>query len=80
MVRKRPLEIIARTMAALLTRPLTIKMRTGVFKAGLEKTQPSGFFFRFFVFLGFFCFFFAFCYIFAQEREFLGFFQFQEYF
>ncbi len=32
MVRKRPLEIIARTMAALLTRPLTIKMRTGVFK------------------------------------------------
>jgi hypothetical protein len=39
MVRKRPLEIIARTMAALLTRPLTIKMRTGVFKAGLEKTR-----------------------------------------
>ena len=32
MIRKRPLEIIARTMAALLTRPLTIKMRTGVFK------------------------------------------------
>jgi tRNA-dihydrouridine synthase 3 len=32
MIRKRPLEIIARTMAAILSRPLTIKMRTGVFK------------------------------------------------
>jgi hypothetical protein len=40
------------------------------FKAGLEKTQPSGF-------LGFFGFF---IYIFAQKREFLGFFQFQEHF
>ncbi len=47
------------------------------YKAGLEKTrfflkktQPSGFFWVL-------CFFF---YIFAQKREFLGFFQFQEYF
>jgi hypothetical protein len=32
MIRKRPLEIIARTMASVLSRPLTIKMRTGVFK------------------------------------------------
>lgn len=32
MLRKRPLEIISRTMAGLMTRPLTIKMRTGVYK------------------------------------------------
>ncbi|XP_023348376.1 tRNA-dihydrouridine(47) synthase [NAD(P)(+)]-like [Eurytemora carolleeae] len=32
MIRKRPLEIISRTMAGLMSRPLTIKMRTGVFK------------------------------------------------
>jgi len=32
MIRKRPLEIISRTMASLMTRPLTIKMRTGVYK------------------------------------------------
>ncbi len=39
-----------------------------------KKNQPSGFFFWvFWVFLGFF-------YIYAQKREFLGFFQFQEYF
>jgi hypothetical protein len=44
-------------------------------KPGLKKSQPSGlFFFWFFWFLGFFL------YIFAQKREFLGFFQFQEYF
>jgi SNF2 family DNA or RNA helicase len=50
-------------------------------KAGLEKT-------RFFFFkpsrVGFFCVFFGFfavfLHIFAQKREFLGFFQFQEYF
>jgi hypothetical protein len=48
------------------------KLATSRFQAGLEKTrvlkknQPSGFF-------GFF-------YIFAQKREFIGFFQFQEYF
>jgi hypothetical protein len=54
-------------------------------QAGLEKTrvfykknQPSGFlgFWGFFGFFVFFCVF----YIFAQKREFLGFFQFQEYF
>jgi SNF2 family DNA or RNA helicase len=44
-------------------------------KAGLEKTQPSGFFWVFRVFW-----FFWFFYIFAQKREeLLGFFQFQEY-
>ncbi len=43
-------------------------------KPGLKKNQPSG---SFFGFLFFFEFFF---YIFAQKREFLGFFQFQEYF
>jgi hypothetical protein len=48
----------------------------------LKKTRPGVFwgffgdFFRFFVFLGFFGLF----YIFTQKREFLGFFQFQEYF
>jgi hypothetical protein len=45
-------------------------------EAGLEKTQPSGFFWVLWVFLGFFGFF----YIFAQKREILGFFQFHEYF
>jgi hypothetical protein len=45
-------------------------------KAGLEKTQPSGFFGVFGLFGGFLGFF----YIFAQKREFLGVFQFQEYF
>jgi hypothetical protein len=56
-------------------------------KAGLEKTrvsklktQPSGFFVCLF-FLGFLGGFSVFLYIFAQKREeFLGFFQFQEYF
>jgi hypothetical protein len=54
-------------------------------EAGLEKTRvflkkpsPVGFFF--FGFFGFFWGFFFFFYIFAQERELLGFFQFQEYF
>ena len=37
MLRKRPLEIISRTMAGLMTRPLTIKMRTGVYKALVYK-------------------------------------------
>jgi hypothetical protein len=53
-------------------------------KAGLDKNtgfckkiQSSGFF-VFWVFLFFFVFF-CFFYIFAQKREFLGFFQFQEY-
>lgn len=32
MIRNRPVEIIARTMASLMTRQLTIKMRTGVYK------------------------------------------------
>jgi hypothetical protein len=42
--------------------------------SGLKKNQPSGFF-------GFFGFFFCFFFntVFAQKREFLGFFQFQEY-
>jgi hypothetical protein len=48
-------------------------------EAGLDKTQPSGFFWVFLVFLGFFGFF-GFFYILAQKREFLGFFQFHEYF
>jgi hypothetical protein len=49
-----------------------------VFKAGLEKTR--GFFYQFF--WGYFWLFwvFLFFFIFAQTREFLGFFQFQEYF
>jgi hypothetical protein len=57
--------------------------RSSSLKAGLEKTrlfkkvtQPSGFFAVFWVSLGFYVFF----YIFAPKREFLGFFQFQEYF
>jgi len=32
MIRHRPVEIISRTMASLMSRPLTIKMRTGVYK------------------------------------------------
>jgi hypothetical protein len=43
---------------------------------GLKKNQPSVFFVGFLGFLVFFRFF----YIFAQKREFLVFFQFQEYF
>ncbi len=54
----------------------------------LKKTSPVGFFgflgffffFWFFGFFGFFKVFGFFFYIFAQKREFLGFFQFQEYF
>jgi hypothetical protein len=42
-----------------------------------KKTQPSGFFGFFGFFWGFLGFFF---YIFAQKRDFLGVFQFQEYF
>jgi hypothetical protein len=59
--------------------------RQGWKKSGffIKKNQPSVFY-GFFVFLGFFlfffCFFFVFLYIFAQKREFLGSFQFQEYF
>jgi hypothetical protein len=45
------------------------------FEAGL-KNNPVGFLCFFFVFFWFFLFF----YIFTQKREFLGFFQFQEYF
>ena len=44
-----------------------LSLQFGPPKAGLEKTQPSGFFSFFF-------------YIFAQKREFLGFFQFQEWY
>ncbi len=54
--------------------------KTRVFK---KKTNPVGFFGYFLFFLGFLGFlFFLFFYIlvFAQKREFLGFFQFQEYF
>jgi hypothetical protein len=46
-------------------------------EAGLEKTRV---FFIKTQFSGFFWVFFCFFYIFAQKREFLGFFQFQEYF
>jgi hypothetical protein len=52
------------------------------YEAGLEKTWVSKKQTRPVGFLGFFrgfCFF-LFFYIFAQKREFLGFFQFQEYF
>jgi hypothetical protein len=53
-------------------------------EAGLEKTQPNVFFFCLFFcfFLGFLVFFgfFWFFYIYLPRREFLGFFQFQEYF
>ncbi len=45
----------------------------------LKKTSPVGFL-GFLGFFGFFLVFFVFFYIFAQKREFLGFFQFQEYF
>ncbi len=54
--------------------------------AGLEKTRVKKkktaqwvYFLCFLGFFSFFCFF-LFFYIFAQKREFLGFFQFQEYF
>jgi hypothetical protein len=45
----------------------------------LKKNSPVGFF-CFFLFFLFFCDFCFFKNIFAQKREFLGFFQFQEYF
>ncbi len=53
--------------------------RQGWEKPGFKKkkTSPVGFFFGFLVFFGFFG---VFKYIFDQKREFLGFFQFQEYF
>ncbi len=53
----------------------------GAFRQGWKKPSPVDFF-GFFVFFCFFLFFlfFVFFYIFAQKREFLGFFQFQEYF
>ena len=40
-IRKRPLEIISRTMAGLMSRPLTIKMRTGVFKVRIRGPYNS---------------------------------------
>jgi SNF2 family DNA or RNA helicase len=46
-------------------------------KAGLEKTRVKKTQWGFFGFYVYFCFF---LHIFAQKREFLGFFQFQEYF
>jgi hypothetical protein len=58
--------------------------RQGWKKPGLKKKPPSGFFFGGGGGLGIFWVFwffgvFSFFYIFAQKREFLGFFQFQEY-
>ncbi len=49
-------------------------------KPGFKKNRLVGFFVGFFGFFGFFWVFLSFFYIFAQKREFLGFFQFQEYF
>jgi hypothetical protein len=53
-------------------------------KAGLEKTRfffnPAQYFFWFFGLFLWFLGFSVYFYIFAQKREFLGFFQFQEYF
>jgi hypothetical protein len=73
-------------LAASLVLQLRVGKKPGFFK---KKTQPSGFYWvswnffgvswgfsGFLGFLGFFCFF----YKFVQNRQFLGFFQFQEYF
>jgi hypothetical protein len=56
--------------------PLVPSNRVGK-NPGLKKKPASGFFGGF---LGFFWFFGVIFYVFAQKREFLGFFQFQEYF
>jgi hypothetical protein len=64
---------LSKNAASSKSRPADIEV--GLEKPGFKKkkTSPVGFFWYFWVFWFFF-------YIFAQKREFLGFFQYQEYF
>jgi hypothetical protein len=63
-------------------KPGFVFKKPGFLKPGLKKNQPSGFFWFFWFFCVFWGFWVSlgFLNIFAQKREFLGFFQFQEYF
>jgi hypothetical protein len=62
-----------------MLRNRTVTDRVGKNPGLKKKTSPGGFL-GFWGFLGFFWVFWVFLIPFAQKREFLGFFQFQEYF